>query len=129
MHRRNVVLPEPDGPMTSTTSPCRTSSEMPFSTSKLPNDLRTSRASTTTWRVSSSTPATDSRSVPIWTMSAVHRWRAHSEEASRPAWSPIGRARRALFQTSLDEALDEAPDRRQQQEPARACEEQLERME
>src|ERR1700730_19271953 len=39
--RSSVDLPEPDGPMTQTTSPWLTSSEIPSSTRLLPNDLRT----------------------------------------------------------------------------------------
>ena len=36
MHRRNVDLPPPDGPIITTTSPLRISVESPFSTSSLP---------------------------------------------------------------------------------------------
>src|SRR3546814_20978396 len=43
MQRMKVDLPEPDGPMMQTTSPFISSSEMPLSTSRLPNDLCTSR--------------------------------------------------------------------------------------
>src|SRR3546814_1268263 len=43
MQRMKVDLPEPEGPMTQTTSPFISSSEMPFSTWRLPNDLCTSR--------------------------------------------------------------------------------------
>src|ERR1700719_3145050 len=39
--RSSVDLPEPDGPITQTTSPWLTSSEIPSSTRLLPNDLRT----------------------------------------------------------------------------------------
>ncbi len=47
MHRRNVVLPEPDGPMMHTTSRCRVSREIPRSTWCFPNHLFTSRARST----------------------------------------------------------------------------------
>src|SRR5438552_12798394 len=39
--RSSVDLPEPEGPITQTTSPWLTSSEIPSSTRLLPNDLRT----------------------------------------------------------------------------------------
>src|SRR5665647_1740590 len=38
-HRKNVLLPEPEGPMRQTTSLAAISQLMPFSTSTLPNDL------------------------------------------------------------------------------------------
>ena len=41
--RSTVVLPEPDGPITAVTVPAGTSNEMPLSTSRSPNALRTSR--------------------------------------------------------------------------------------
>src|ERR1700730_14140140 len=41
--RSSVDLPEPEGPITQTTSPWLTSSEIPSSTRLLPNDLRTPR--------------------------------------------------------------------------------------
>src|SRR5205807_4911225 len=41
--RSSVDLPEPDGPITQTTSPWLTSSEIPSSTRLLPNDFRTPR--------------------------------------------------------------------------------------
>src|ERR1700674_2504256 len=41
--RSSVDLPEPDGPITQTTSPWLTSSEIPSSTRLLPNDLCTPR--------------------------------------------------------------------------------------
>src|SRR3954465_7824464 len=37
--RRSVDLPEPDGPMMNTSSPCATARSMPFSTSRVPKDL------------------------------------------------------------------------------------------
>src|SRR3954468_14428762 len=46
--RSSVDLPEPDGPMMKTSSPCATARSMPFSTSRVPKDLcrlRTSRMS------------------------------------------------------------------------------------
>ena len=39
MQRMNVVLPEPDAPIRTTTSRCFTVSETPFSTSLWPNHL------------------------------------------------------------------------------------------
>src|SRR5574338_52939 len=38
--RRKVLLPEPDGPITATTSPLASVSDTPFSTSWLPKRLR-----------------------------------------------------------------------------------------
>src|SRR5665648_117707 len=38
-HRRNVLLPEPEGPIKQTTSLAAISQLMPFSTSTLPKDL------------------------------------------------------------------------------------------
>src|SRR3546814_5283084 len=49
MQRMKVDLPEPEGPMTQTTSPFISSSEMPFSTWRLPNDLCTSRQRMIGW--------------------------------------------------------------------------------
>ena len=46
MQRRNVDLPEPDGPSRHTTCPRSTDMVMPFSTSRLPKRLCTSTAST-----------------------------------------------------------------------------------
>jgi len=40
MHRHSVDLPDPEGPMTTTTSPRPTSRSMPTSTGVAPNDLR-----------------------------------------------------------------------------------------
>src|SRR4051812_587413 len=37
--RSSVDLPEPDGPMMNTSSPCATARSMPFSTSRVPKDL------------------------------------------------------------------------------------------
>ncbi len=48
MHRRSVDFPEPEGPMTQTTSPCLIDVVMLVSTSTDPNDLRRSVISTTT---------------------------------------------------------------------------------
>src|SRR6266850_5795631 len=45
MHRRRVLLPEPDGPMRMITSRGRTRRLMPFRTSRSPNDLWTSSIS------------------------------------------------------------------------------------
>src|SRR5665213_2821029 len=39
MQRRKVVFPDPDGPISTTTSPRVTPSETPFSTSWEPNDF------------------------------------------------------------------------------------------
>ena len=44
--RMSVDLPEPEGPMMQITSPFITSKEMPFSTSRSPNDLCTSLSET-----------------------------------------------------------------------------------
>src|SRR5665647_161482 len=44
--RRNVLLPEPDGPMTTTTPPSGTCRLIPLKTSSLPNRLQTLWAST-----------------------------------------------------------------------------------
>ena len=44
MHRRNVDLPDPDGPIRQNTSPRRTSRSMPLSTSTRPKDLWTPSA-------------------------------------------------------------------------------------
>ncbi|MNT44435.1 hypothetical protein D3C72_1809610 [compost metagenome] len=41
IHRRNVDLPEPEGPTTTTTSPASMFSEMPFSTMDSPKFLVT----------------------------------------------------------------------------------------
>jgi hypothetical protein len=41
----NVLLPEPDGPQTTTTSPCPIDAEQDFSTWKAPYHLLTSRIS------------------------------------------------------------------------------------
>ena len=46
MHRRNVDLPEPEGPMRQNTSPVCTSRSMPLRTSTGPNDLWTPSAFT-----------------------------------------------------------------------------------
>ena len=46
-HRRNVLLPEPDGPMTHTTSCSSTLQSMPLSTSFAPNFLCRSSTSIT----------------------------------------------------------------------------------
>src|SRR5437763_1251368 len=46
MQRRNVDLPEPDGPITTATSPERTVRSMPLSTSRWPKDLCTLSART-----------------------------------------------------------------------------------
>src|SRR5574344_2277064 len=43
--RKKVLLPEPEGPITATTSPRATESDTPRSTSCVPKRLRTSRAS------------------------------------------------------------------------------------
>jgi hypothetical protein len=45
MHRSRVDLPDPDGPMTHTTSPRSTWKSMPLSTSRDPKDLCSSRTS------------------------------------------------------------------------------------
>src|SRR3954463_1693161 len=48
--RSSVDLPEPEGPMMKTSSPCATARSMPFSTSRVPKDLcspRTSRIAIT----------------------------------------------------------------------------------
>ena len=42
MHRSNVLLPDPDRPKMTTTSPLCTSMLMPFRTSRCPKDLWTS---------------------------------------------------------------------------------------
>src|SRR5699024_8019333 len=47
MHRRNVDFPEPDAPITQTTSPLRTEKSMPRSTWLSPNDLCRSDIPTT----------------------------------------------------------------------------------
>ncbi len=61
--RMKVVLPEPDGPMMTTTSWRLTVSEMPLSTSTRPKDLWTSTASTTLSTVAAAAPPmTSSRS-------------------------------------------------------------------
>ena len=50
MQRRNVDLPDPDGPITHITSPGATSRSMPLSTLSWPNDLQTLSAFTIgTW--------------------------------------------------------------------------------
>src|SRR5438270_12959297 len=46
MQRRNVDLPEPEGPITTATSPAFTARSMPLSTSRWPNDLCTASART-----------------------------------------------------------------------------------
>ena len=46
MQRRNVLLPEPDGPSSETTSPVSTERSMLLSTSLSPKTLRTRLAST-----------------------------------------------------------------------------------
>src|SRR3977135_1470751 len=46
MQRRNVLLPEPDGPTTHITSPLSIASEMPASAVNLPKRLTTSAATT-----------------------------------------------------------------------------------
>ncbi len=46
MQRRNVLLPEPDGPSRHITSPGWTDRSMPLSTSSLPKDLWTASALT-----------------------------------------------------------------------------------
>jgi hypothetical protein len=46
MQRRKVLLPEPDGPSSETTSPCWTVMSMLLSTSLAPYTLRTPTAST-----------------------------------------------------------------------------------
>src|SRR3954471_20319858 len=43
--RSSVDLPEPDGPMMKTSSPCATARSMPFSTSRAPKDLCSPRTS------------------------------------------------------------------------------------
>ena len=48
MHRRKVDLPEPEGPMMQTTSPLRTSIDMPRRTAVGPNVLQTSLQLTST---------------------------------------------------------------------------------
>src|SRR5690606_41498349 len=49
MQRRSVDFPDPEGPMMQTTSPLRTSKEMPLNTSIEPNDLWTSRMEIIGW--------------------------------------------------------------------------------
>src|SRR6478735_8825366 len=46
MHLRNVLLPDPDGPMMQRTSPFGTLTLMPLRTSSVPNRFRTSAATT-----------------------------------------------------------------------------------
>src|SRR3954468_5091031 len=43
--RSRVDLPDPDGPMMKTSSPCATARSMPFSTSRVPKDLCSPRTS------------------------------------------------------------------------------------
>src|SRR6185436_12078379 len=43
--RSSVDLPEPDGPMMKTSSPCATARSMPFNTSRVPKDLCSPRIS------------------------------------------------------------------------------------
>src|SRR5438132_5604643 len=43
--RSSVDLPEPEGPMMKTSSPCATARSMPFSTSRVPKDLWSARTS------------------------------------------------------------------------------------
>src|SRR5690606_27430214 len=55
--RRKVLLPEPDGPMTATTSPLRRVSDTSSSTLTCPNDLPMPRASIMTGRSAAAAPA------------------------------------------------------------------------
>jgi len=65
MHRMKVVLPEPDGPMTTTTSRRATVKETPLSTWRRPNFFWTSVASTTSGEAPAGRPPmVASRSCP-----------------------------------------------------------------
>src|SRR5579863_113148 len=105
MQRKNVLLPEPDGPMMHSTSPWATSSVMPLSASNSPYDLRTPEARTIELM---SVPSTVERS---------------------GGSLACGRAARAARITQLDARLqerqhghdDEIPDARDDQQFDHAC--------
>src|SRR6266403_1127571 len=63
MQRNSVDLPEPDGPITATTPPRGTSSEMPFKTSTRPKDFQRSAISIIAPEPRSNRASTRGRSV------------------------------------------------------------------
>src|ERR1700712_282287 len=100
MQRMNVVLPEPEAPISTTPSPRRTCSEMPLRISRSPNDLCMSSASmiSSSLLCAISTPPQQFHG-------------AAPEHPPGSRWLAIGLAE-ALFEP----ALEKAPDRGQQQE-------------
>ena len=91
MHRSSVDLPDPDGPMMHTASPLAAVSEMPRSTSVVPNDLWTS----TSRRIGTSSRGTDCER--DWSAMANQRgfagtsitrgtWPVAARKRSRSAW-------------------------------------------
>src|SRR3954451_13704517 len=118
MHRSSVVLPEPDGPMITTVSPWRTSSDTSRSTTSGPNDLeRPPSAGSAHRRRPSSRPP----------RRADFDAAARAEEPAPDAGAADLAAARG--EAALDPALDEAPDRRQRQVVDGRGEEDLERPE
>src|SRR6266849_466104 len=81
MHRRKVLLPDPDGPMRMITSPGRTRRLMPFRTSRSPNDLWRSSISSRKQSLAIGSPA--ARSVAL---RRVGRRVVTLEARGAPAW-------------------------------------------
>src|SRR5579885_2896405 len=130
--RMSVVLPEPEAPTTTTTSPRRTASETPFSTSTRPKDLCTSVASTTVSVVAAGRPPIAERiseevtgrlAVPLQPIAAQPLEPAGEE----PVLGRLALGR--LSEARLDPALREAPERRQRQVIERHHEIELEHAE
>src|SRR3990172_4829277 len=91
MQRRNVVLPEPLGPMTTTTSPRSTSIVTPRSTSSRPKRLSTSRARN---MGSAIAPTFYAPPAPASNAAAAHNRQRPREQRLRPL--PLGDSEGAL---------------------------------
>src|SRR3989304_5928448 len=101
MQRRNVVLPEPLGPMMTTTSPCATSIVTPRSTSSRPKRLWTSTARN---MGSAIAPTFYAAPVPASNAAAApHEGQRPREQRLRPL--PLG-DRESALELRLKEAED-----------------------
>src|SRR5262245_21008229 len=109
-----VVLPEPDAPTTTTTSPRRTVIETPFSTSRGPKDLWTSVASTTISAAFVGRPPTAERSSES-VMRSAGAAGAQPLQALHQKPGTTGLALIGLAEAPLDPLLHEAPQGRQRQ--------------
>src|SRR5579875_309588 len=130
MQRSSVVLPEPLGPIMTTTWPRRTERSMPFSTVRWPKRLTifSARTISSLFACRSSIIHVPPDLVPTDQCASTARLASEAEHTRRPAFLLVEVAFRCPIrvQAVLDPVLDVAPQRRHQQVVDRGDEQQFE---